>query len=179
MLAGDGEVLMDYHATARSFREIQAKAIASLHALDTIVWTVDPRKDTLRSLASYLAGFVEEYASIVGLNCQIEIQHGLPNLALGPDVRHNLFLAVKEAVHNAARHAAPAMIGFRVAVRGMQLVITIADDGRGFPKKGAPDAGHGLENLRERLVSVHGFCDVRARPKGGTLVQFCLLLPVA
>jgi len=48
------------------------------------------------------------------------------------EVRHHLFLAVKEALNNAVRHGIASEIGFRVRVLEDRLWISITDNGSGF-----------------------------------------------
>ena len=147
------------------------KVHSAVSELDALVWAVDPRQDTLASLASYLGSFVEEYARACCLDCRVDIQRELPGWVLTSDARHSLLLAVTEAVHNAVRHARATEIMLRLDVIERRLEITISDNGCGFNPSLA-SVGNGLTNLRERLASLSGTCEISSQPGAGTTVTF-------
>ena len=49
----------------------------------------------------------------------------------------------------------------------------VRDDGRGFDQLtiDRAEGGLGLLNMRERLLAVHGFCEVESHPGRGTTVS--------
>ncbi|HEY5913860.1 MAG TPA: sensor histidine kinase [Verrucomicrobiae bacterium] len=157
------------------FDRILARARTLVRTLDEIVWAVDPRKDTLAALLRYLGGFAEEYSSTAGLACRVEVPSRIPERPLAARVRHHLFLAVKEALHNAVRHAHASEVAFRIDLVQEELQVTVADNGRGFDPV-SPSEGNGLANLRERLAGLGGRCEVRSRTGAGTTVLLALSL---
>ena len=160
----------------KRLQRVGDRAHGLVEALDEIVWAVDPAKDNLPALAKYFAGYVEEYLKDSPIACQVQMPVTFPERPVKAPVRHQLFLAVREAVTNAVRHAQPGRIGFamELAADG-QLQITITDDGRGFDPA-TIKAGNGLANLRTRLASVGGHCELRSRPGGGTTVRLTVTL---
>jgi glucose-6-phosphate-specific signal transduction histidine kinase len=100
----------------------------------------------------------------------------LPALRLSADVRHNLFLAVKEVLHNVVRHAHASEVRVTFALRDGVLEIAIADNGQGFDPS-TPVEGNGLENLRQRLAGIGGRCEIQAQPGTGATVRLVLPLP--
>ena len=52
---------------------IAGKSRTLVYALDEIVWAVDPERDTLSSVARYLASYVEEYLAGVKVACRVQI----------------------------------------------------------------------------------------------------------
>jgi signal transduction histidine kinase len=158
------------------FDRILSRTRNMVLSLDEIVWAVNPKKDTLTALIRYLAGYAEEYVSASGLACQIETPPVVSDIPLAASVRHQLFLAVKEVLHNAVRHGRANRIYFQITLDDQKLVIIIRDNGRGFDLS-SPDEGLGLANLRERLTSLRGRCDIQSRPDTGTTVL--MELPLA
>lgn len=165
-------------------------------AMDEIVWAVNPKHDTLDSLVSYLGGFAQDFLSTAGVRCRLDVPVHLPALPVTAEVRHNLFLAFKEAVHNVVRHAAAteARILFVLERNGFALVIQ--DNGKGFEpplnversmlnlqrSEGVTSSpirlasGNGLSNMRRRLEEIGGSCAVTTAVGQGTEVTFQLLL---
>ena len=107
--------------------------------MDEIVWAVNPRHDTLDSLASYLSRFAQDFLSAADIRCRLELPLQLPALPLRAEVRHNLFLAFKEALHNTVKHAAASKVRIGLSMEPARLIVSIEDDGRGLDADGEHD----------------------------------------
>jgi signal transduction histidine kinase len=162
---------------ATRFRSIGDKARALVRALDVIVWLVNPTKDSLPFLAGYLGSYAEEYLSASGVTCRLKIPLDFPPIRLNTEVRHNLFLAIKEVLHNTVRHAHAREVLLEFAWHEGTLEITVADNGQGFDKS-SPVDGNGLANLRARVGSSGGTCDLVSCPGSGTTVRIKLPLTI-
>ena len=92
----------------------------------------------------------------------------MPSRPLTSDARHNLFLTVKETLNNIAKHAAATEVWFRVSLDTTRCVISIEDNGRGFPVGATRAGGNGLSNMKERLATIGGELKLESRPGGGT-----------
>lgn len=158
------------------FQIIADKAGAVVDSLDVIVWAVNPATDALQPMADYVSSFAREFLGTCGIPCRLKIPMQFPVATLESHVRHNLFLAVKEALNNAARHAHAREVEFRMAVVDGCLQIVVTDDGHGFDTA-APREGMGLANLRNRLEKVGGECSIQSQPGNGTCVTMFLPLP--
>jgi len=175
--ASPGLKLPAAEATER-METIAGKSRTLVYALDEIVWAVDPERDTLASVARYLASYAEEYLAGLKITCRVQIPNSFPKRVVSGEVRHHLFLAVKEALNNAVRHGGASEISFRVRVLEDRLWISIADNGRGFDTTGRSN-GYGLLNLRNRLEHLHGHCELESAPGAGTTVSLQVPLPVS
>jgi signal transduction histidine kinase len=157
-------------------------------AMDEIVWAVNPRHDTLESLASYLEKFAQDLLVAAGIRCRLDMPMEFPAWRLTADVRHNLFLAFKEAIHNVVKHSAASETYIRLIARTTSFQLTIEDNGRGFvpgtrrnnPPNDSPrlSSGNGLENMTRRLAEIHGSCDIQSAPGQGTQVIFTVPLKI-
>jgi len=156
---------------------IQKAAREITRRLDEIVWAVNPRHDTLEAVATYIEKMAADQAQAAGLRCRIDFPPNLPDWPLPGNARHSLFLACKEAVHNAIKHAGPSELRLRLAVREDGLTLDVADNGAGLPAGLGEGAGDGFGNLRERLEALGGACRIRSAPGEGTTVTFHLPRP--
>ena len=159
------------------FQSICDKSRQLVTALDAIVWAIDPQKNTLQSLADYLAGYAGDYLSTTGIACRYKLPVELPQLTLDGKVRHELFLAVKEALHNVVQHSRADAVEFEMTVTENKLEIAVADNGCGFEPATVGSKGHGLNNFSERMTRVGGACVVTARQGGGVSVRLKIPLP--
>jgi signal transduction histidine kinase len=139
--------------------------------MDELVWTINARNDSVDSFASYLGQFAEEYIAAAGLRCRLELPIDLPDHPLAADVRRHLYLASKEAVTNAVKHARATEIVIALRITDGALVLEIADDGCGLPPAGGAPTGNGLKNLRERMAAAGGTLEIISAPGAGTRVR--------
>jgi signal transduction histidine kinase/ligand-binding sensor domain-containing protein len=152
-------------------------------SLDQIVWAVDPENDSLENLANYICRYASEFVADSLLRCEFVIPATLPPVRLSTEMRHNVFLAVKEALNNAVKHSAGKGIVLTIAVRDGEFEIRIADDGNGITP--VPEeqpgklrrSGRGLWNMRERMASIHGKFFISSAPGQGTEIR--LIVPHA
>ena len=79
-------------------RQISHTARETTHALDEIVWTVNPSNDTLDGLVNYVCKYAQDYLAMAGLKYRLEVPPQLPATPISPELRHNVFLAAKEAI---------------------------------------------------------------------------------
>lgn len=158
-------------------QQISQKARELTTAMDEIVWAVSPQNDTLESLFSYLSKFAHDYLRAAGLKCRIDAPVQAPPVAVGAELRHNVFLSVKEALTNVVKHAKASEVQIKLQVDPRRFTITICDNGSGIT--GGPSAstgricsGHGLESMRRRLEQCGGLCTIESTPGTGTCVRF-------
>jgi signal transduction histidine kinase/ligand-binding sensor domain-containing protein len=159
-------------------RRIAVQARHLVESLDETVWAVSPENDSLESLVRYIGNYAHECLEAAGLGCHIDMPDRLPPTPLAAEVRHDLFLAIKEALHNLLKHAAARNVRIRFAVEADSLVIQVEDDGHGFSadETPRPRSGHGLENMRYRLARHGGEFACASTPGKGT--QLMLRLPL-
>jgi signal transduction histidine kinase len=142
-------------------------------AMDEIVWAVDPRHDTLDSVANYIGRFAQEFLSAAAVRCRLELPVQLPDHRLSAEVRHNLFLAFKEALNNVVRHARAQEVRIALELDARGFVLSVEDDGRGFAVPGPAQpgglgavrpafGGHGLGSMKERMSHRAGRCNCAA-----------------
>jgi ligand-binding sensor domain-containing protein/signal transduction histidine kinase len=171
--------------TEQQIQKMTQTARALVGSLDEIVWAVDPENDSLENLANYICRYTEEFFENSPIACEFSIPADLPDCRVAADVRHTVFLAVKEALNNILKHSQARHVEIQLKLPPAMLEILISDDGKGLPPaplREAPAenpgrAGHGLRNLRDRLAAIKGRCDIVSKPHNGTQVR--LLVPLS
>jgi signal transduction histidine kinase/ligand-binding sensor domain-containing protein len=157
-------------------RQIAQTARDTTNALDEIVWTVNPSNDTLDGLINYVCKYAQEYLALANLRYRLEVPPQLPNSPISPELRHNVFLAAKEAVNNVVKHSQASAAWLRLRIEPDRFTLEIEDNGRGLPPNAADKGRNGLRNMRKRLEDIGGSFDLRPGAEGGTLV--CLVAPI-
>ncbi|MDE3069021.1 MAG: ATP-binding protein [Verrucomicrobiota bacterium] len=152
----------------------------TVRALEEIVWAVRPGSDTLQSLADYIAHFANELSEGTSTRCRFNLPHDLPPLPLPPDLRHNIFLIVKEALTNAFKHAGAREVQVEAGVASDALEIRVRDDGSSFdPASALAGRRNGLGNMRRRADAIGGRLELQSAPGAGTTVKLLVPLPGA
>jgi signal transduction histidine kinase/ligand-binding sensor domain-containing protein len=164
---------------AERISRISGTARQAIKSLDEIVWAVNPRNDTLAHLIDYAGQFALDYLRLAGIRCRLDFPGQPPARELSTDLRHNLFLAVKEALHNIVKHAHATEVWFRASVTPEALEMTIEDDGCGFERPPEDALADGLRNMRQRLADIGGDCRIHSQPGAGTKVTLRLPWPPA
>jgi len=149
---------------------------------------VQPESD----LGETLAAQIDNLRSLTAVPLGLALPPAVP--LLPTTVQHQVVRIVREAVHNAIRHAEASRIdvgvmltekersaaGSRAAAGGdSSLIVEIRDDGRGFDANLARGArGHyGLKGMEERAGRIGGTLAIHSGPEEGTAVRLQLPVP--
>lgn len=165
------------------FTQIADTARTLVRSMDEIVWAINPENDTLEDLVTYLGKFVEDFVTSSGKRCRILLPPQLPEHNISADARHNLYLAIKETLHNAIKHSGASEISFQLQVQPAAFVFVIKDNGCGLrpaiteastADNSRLSSGHGLRNIAERLTVIGGNCNISSDPEKGATVELTL-----
>ncbi len=158
-------------ASRESFQRISGMARELVAALYQTVWTVNPEHDHLEALVNYLCQLTQNLCESARIRCRIHCHEVPAQRPVTSEVRHNITLAVKEALHNAVKHSGGNEIAVNIEFQDPRLSISIADNGKGFDAND-PAHGNGLANMQRRMKSVDGSVSLRSTPGEGTSVRF-------
>jgi ligand-binding sensor domain-containing protein/signal transduction histidine kinase len=157
-------------------RQISQTARDTTRSLDEIVWTVNPSNDTVDGLITYLCKYAQDYFEVAGLRYRLDAPAQVPNTPIPPEIRHNVFLAAKEAVTNVVRHAQATAARLRVRIEPGAFVLEIEDNGRGVAGLETKSTRNGLRNMRKRMEDVGGQFSIGPGAEGGAVVR--LTVPI-
>lgn len=160
-------------------KKLSQSAGQTVRALEEIVWALRPGSDSLQSLVEYIAHFANELFDGDTARCRLDLPHDLPAQALPPEMRHNIFLIVKEALTNAFKHAQAQEVRVQAKASDSCLEMLIQDDGKGYGPGPSTDdrQRHGLGNMRRRAEAMGGTLVVESHPGRGTRVLLRVTFP--
>jgi len=148
-----------------------------IDSLGEIVWALNPKNDTLDNLLAYTRQYVGEYLEMTTMRCALEFPDTVEPVPLSAEYRRNIFLTVKEAVHNVVRHAGATEVKIRCVVEGALLSVSVTDNGRGFLPPAPGHMGNGVTNMKKRVEGIGGKLTIGSAPGNGTEVSFRIELP--
>ncbi len=133
-----------------------AKEIAQ--RMHTIIWSLNEENDTLGNFSEYVRQFGVSYFEGSGIVFALsQPGNAFSSLQLSGVQRKNLFLVIKEALHNVLKHAHATEVKVNIGIEGRQLSITITDNGRGLAGQDEDNGfGNGLKNMSRRMTEIHG-----------------------
>lgn len=123
--------------------------------MSDIVWAVNPARDRLRDLSQRMRRFAEDLLGAAGLELSLSLPSPEEDVPISADVRREVLMIFKEAVHNVLRHAGARSVAIRVERVGGRILLSVKDDGCGF-ETGAPREGNGLSNIALRSARLGG-----------------------
>src|SRR5207249_4097802 len=131
------------HEVQNQLGQISDMARGLTRAMDEIVWAVDPQHDTLSGFMDYASAFTEEFLRVAGLRCRMDLPAALPAWPMDAELRYNLFLALKEALNNAVKHAHATEVRLELRLEDDAFTLAVEDNGKGLPTDVQQNGFHG------------------------------------
>jgi signal transduction histidine kinase len=162
--------------TAAALREVVALAQKTLEDARRAVWDMRSPSVATGEFPALLRSAAEDCTRGTDLSLDYEVER--PPRPVDPEVEAVVVRVAQEAMTNTVKHAAARTLRVRCTYGGHRVLLSIADDGKGFTVD--PDfrsyGGHwGLLGMRERAGQIGGSLRVGSAPGQGTKVL--LLVP--
>jgi signal transduction histidine kinase/ligand-binding sensor domain-containing protein len=120
-----------------------------------IVWALNEKNDTLSDLLAYTRAYAVEYLMQNGIACTVQAPDHFPSTFVSGEFRRNIYLTVKEALHNIVKHAQASSVIIKMQV-DRQLQVEIRDNGTGFDPGRVRSFSNGLSNMEARIKNING-----------------------
>jgi signal transduction histidine kinase/ligand-binding sensor domain-containing protein len=139
-------------------------------AMSDVVWSVNPQHDSMAALQRRLRTFATEICEAKGVELSFEVSEAMPHAKLHPEIRRNLLLIAKEALHNAVKYSGSSSLSVKFSVNGKNIFVEIVDAGKGFEVAQAKN-GNGLSNMRTRAEKLGGKLEIDSESGKGTRIK--------
>jgi signal transduction histidine kinase len=135
--------------------------------MNEIVWALNQRYDSLGDLVSFCRSYASEY--LQDKNIKLHFSSGeLSEKKIQGEVRRNVFLVIKEALHNIVKHAHATEVGISFS-HDPDLRVIIYDNGKGIDTENIRPFANGLENMKKRMADINGSFSIEN--KAGTQIS--------
>lgn len=141
-----------------------------VHTLDEIVWAVNPKNDTLDRLVAFIGQYAEDFFEITPMRCRLDLPTDVPPVPLSAEMRHNLFLVVKESLNNIVKHSEASEVKVTLVYKQPKLEIRVEDNGKGFLLEEADPTRNGLMNMKKRIENGGGKLELQSEKGKGTRI---------
>lgn len=121
-------------------------------------------------LAAAVEWQTKDFQRRTSLKAQVRTE--ISDRPLPREIATALFRVLQESLTNVARHAEARSVRVSLVEQNQQLMLEIADDGRGITEAEiAKNGAFGLMGMRERILPLRGQCDIHGLPGRGTTVS--------
>jgi signal transduction histidine kinase/ligand-binding sensor domain-containing protein len=138
-----------------------------------IIWALNEKNDTIADLIAFTRSYVVEYLSNHNIKCEAKTPFNLPSYFVPGEMRRNIFLSVKECLHNVVKHSEATKVGFIIELNGPMKII-IHDNGKGIDWNNRRAFSNGIQNISKRMNEING--EVSYSNEQGTKVS--LTVPI-
>jgi signal transduction histidine kinase len=159
----------DDRAMAKLLSLISTTANESVEAMSDIVWAINPKADSFQNLIWRMRRFASDAFTATSIEFEFRAPDVDRHVAMGADVRREVFLFFKEAVNNVIRHSQCTRAEIEARLDGDDLLLRIYDNGKGFDTTQDSD-GHGLVNIRQRARNLAGTLEMTSAHGSGTSI---------
>lgn len=136
-----------------------------------LIWSVNPVHDDVANFTYYLRNHGNTFFENTPIDIAFDIPAIIPDKALLPNVRRNLFLTYKEALNNILKHSGATTVKVKIdIVDNQSIVISVEDNGKGLSADNAN--GNGLVNFEHRMQAIGGNFQLINKAPHGLLLIF-------
>ncbi|HLP64824.1 sensor histidine kinase [Flavobacterium sp.] len=149
--------------------KIQEKAKELIKNMSELIWSMKSENDSIIELISYLKRYANTYCEENDLEINFTTKIVDEKLQIRGDIRKNIYLIVKEALHNVVKHSGAKKVEFIFqSTKNIELIIH--DNGSGINIENTNN-GNGLKNIRNRVEKMDGKVDF-SNDNGTKIVVF-------
>lgn len=159
--------------TRDDVEKMQMASNELIDKMNEIIWSMNEKNDSLEQLVFYTRSYAMEYCENNNLLCTISLPENISPLVVSGEMRRNVFLTVKESLHNIVKHAEAKNVDIMIQV-SENLYISIKDDGKGLQQNSKVNNGNGMQNMRKRIESIGGIMHINN--ENGIMVMFSVPL---
>jgi len=137
-------------------------------AMREILWSLNSQNDTVGNFIEYTSLYVKRFLDKTNIVAKFDSTILEKETTLSVKARRNLFLVVKEAVHNVYKHSQANKIEIQLEQTETYFKITVLDDGIGLAD--TIQKGNGLSNMTLRMEAINGTFKIIPAQKGTCLL---------
>ncbi len=145
-----------------------------LSKMNTIIWTMSSSNDKLDNMVAYIRAYAFEFFESTHISCHFENPETIPSTEMSGEKRRNLFLCIKEALNNVAKHSKAKDVWITISLSLGKVEVKIRDNGVGINLEKLREFGNGLNNMRKRMETIDG--EFFVQNKEGTTTTFTVPL---
>jgi PAS domain S-box-containing protein len=158
----------DQESLSRDLARVEENALRALKEMRLLLYQLQPLSFEQGGLAQALTHRFSQVEARLGVETELAVD---PDIVLPRDTEEMLYRLASEALNNALKHADATRVSVQLTRDADSVILTIADNGRGFDPEQVTAAGMGLANMRFRAKKAGGVLSIESAPAQGTVVR--------
>ncbi|MFN2440141.1 MAG: triple tyrosine motif-containing protein, partial [Chitinophagaceae bacterium] len=150
-------------------KEIKESSILLMEKMDDIIWSVNPKNDSLENLMIRIKRFASHLFEAKDIDYSIDIDNSIRDVSLSMEYRQHIYLIMKEAINNLVKYSKCSNASIQIKKEEATLKIEITDNGEGFTNT-KMNTGNGLLNMKERADLINAELKIESIPGEGTKI---------
>lgn len=150
--------------------EIKESSLNLMEKMDDIVWSINPKNDSLGSLLLRIKRFSSRLFEARDIDYSIDIDKAVAEIKLPMEYRQHIYLILKEAINNLVKYSNATKATIEVNLVHSVLKIRISDNGKGFDLNSA-HLGNGIISMKSRAAIMKANLKIETYPNEGTTLR--------
>jgi len=168
------------NGASESLSKISNVSNELVEAMSDIVWSINPTKDHLSDLSQRMRRFASDTLTAKNIAFSFHAPDSDGETVVNTNVRREVFLIFKESLNNIVKHSQAGRVEIDLRIERANLLLQIADDGKGFSTVNAESlndyGGNGVLSMQRRAAEMGGKCEIKSIVGKGTIVELSLPL---
>jgi signal transduction histidine kinase/ligand-binding sensor domain-containing protein len=159
--------IKSYADPSEYIAKIDHSANEVISKMNGIIWSLNPVNDNLLNLTDYIQKYANDFLELNDLQGNVVINGMAKKINVKALTRRNVFLIVKEALHNVVKHSGANKVDILMDIQESSLEINITDNGKGFNIEEEKTEGLGLRSIKKRAADMGALLQIESRPGKG------------
>ncbi|MFM2385912.1 MAG: hypothetical protein RL660_669 [Bacteroidota bacterium] len=140
--------------------------------MNDIIWSLNSTEENTEDMLSHMRSVLAAFVTEQDMAFKFDVSEEVYALQLSAALKKNLYLTIKEAVHNAVKYSKASAIAISISKQGNQIAFAVQDNGIGFEVGKGKLKGNGITNYYRRAEAMGGTIDLHSDSSGTVLKGF-------
>jgi signal transduction histidine kinase len=164
------QIGQDNESVVKSLMLINTGAIDMVNNLKDVVWTVNPKNDSIGQMLDRLKEYSFNMAQAKSISVNWHVPENVDDIKLSMESRRNMYLICKEVINNAVKYSQCNELTITGKQADSKFILSIHDDGKGFELNDQLK-GHGLKNMKARAEENKMRLEIETKKDKGTTIR--------
>jgi signal transduction histidine kinase/ligand-binding sensor domain-containing protein len=163
------------HMKSNQFHEIQLtvsligqSARMVMENMSDIIWAISPANDSFQNMIDRLQLLSTQLLKAKKIQLKFDIAEDLHSIKLSMPQRKNIYLILREAIHNVAKHSQATHCIVSAKLENKIIDLEVSDNGNGFSVTMGGLGGNGIINMKARSEELKALFHVQSEINKGT-----------
>jgi ligand-binding sensor domain-containing protein len=149
--------------------EIKDNSYKLMERIDDIVWSINPKNDSLAGLLLRVKQFSSRLFEVKEIEYEFDIPENISGIRLPMEYNQHIYLILKEAINNMVKYSECTNARIVISLSNTMLSLKIVDNGKGFQLT-PTFPGNGIRSMRNRAHLMKGKLEIESIAGKGTTI---------